>query len=71
MMFRGKFDRAQALQKEQMRGRDLAYDDEDIENKLEKHDTLAMILAALLTFLPAALIALGIICLAGWLFLFR
>lgn len=71
MMFRGKFDRAQALQKEQMRGRDLAYDDEDIESKLEKHDTLAMILAALLTFLPAALIALGIICLAGWLFLFR
>ena len=71
MMFRGRFDRARALQKEQMRGRDLAYDDEDIESKLEKHDTLAMILAALLTFLPATLIALGIICLAGWLFLFR
>ena len=71
MMYRGKFDRAHAFQKEQMRGRDLAYDDENISDKLEKNDTLAMILAALLTFLPAALIALGIICLIGWLFIFR
>ena len=71
MMFRGKFDRAHALQKEQMQGRDLAYDDENISDKLEKNDTLAMILAGLVTFIPAALIALGIICLVGWLFLFR
>ncbi|MBQ6519245.1 MAG: hypothetical protein IJI14_11030 [Anaerolineaceae bacterium] len=60
-----------ALQKEQMRGRDLAIDDVDLEDKLEKNDTLAMILAALLTFLPAALIAIGIMLLVGWLFLFR
>ena len=71
MMFRGKFDRAKAFQKEQMRGRDLAYDDENISDILEKNDTLAMIIAGLITFLPAALIAIGIICLAGWLFLFR
>lgn len=71
MMFRGRFERAKALQKEQMRGRDLAIDDVDLEDKLEKNDTLAMILAALLTFLPAALIAIGIVLLVGWLFLFR
>ena len=71
MMYRGKFDRAHAFQKEQMRGRNLAYDDENISDKLEKNDTLAMIIAGLITFLPAALIAIGIICLAGWLFLFR
>lgn len=71
MMFRGKFERARNFQKEQMKGRQLAYDDEDIESKLEKHDTLAMILAALLTFLPAALIAIAAICLIGWLFIFR
>ena len=59
-MFRGRFDRARAFQKEQMQGRDLAYDDVDIEDKLEKHDTLAMVLAALLTILPAALLAIGI-----------
>ena len=71
MMFRGRFDRARAFQKEQMQGRDLAYDDVDIEDKLEKHDTLAMVLAALITILPAALLAIGIMLLAGWLFLFR
>ncbi len=71
MMFRGRFDRARALQKEQMQGRDLAYDDADIEEKLEKHDTLAMVLAALITILPAALLAIGIMLLVGWLFLFR
>ena len=71
MMFRGRFERVKALQKEQMRGRDLAIDDVDLEDKLEKNDTLAMILAALLTFLPAALIAIGIMLLVGWLFLFR
>ncbi|MBQ4514690.1 MAG: hypothetical protein II969_16985 [Anaerolineaceae bacterium] len=71
MMFRGRFDRARALQKEQMQGRDLAYDDVDIEEKLEKNDTLAMVLAALITILPAALLAIGIMLLVGWLFLFR
>lgn len=71
MMFRGRFDRARALQKEQMQGRDLAYDDVDIEDKLEKNDTFAMILAALITILPAALLAIGIMLLVGWLFLFR
>ncbi len=71
MMFRGRFDRAKALQKEQMQGRDLAYDDVDIEDKLEKNDTLAMVLAALITILPAALLAIGIMLLVGWLFLFR
>ena len=71
MMYKGKYDRARDFQKEQMDGRDLAYDDENIEDKLEKNDTLAMILAALLTFLPAALIALGLISLIGWLFVIR
>ena len=71
MMFRGRFDRARTLQKEQMQGHDLAYDDVDIEDKLEKNDTFAMILAALITILPAALLAIGIMLLVGWLFLFR
>ena len=71
MMFRGKYDRARALQKEQMQGRDLAYDDENLAEKLEKNDTLAMILAALITFIPAAVIGLGLMILAGWFFFFR
>ena len=71
MMFRGKYDRARAFQKEQMKGRPRAADADDLEGMLEKHDTLAMILSALLTFLPVALIALLLICLAGWLFIFH
>ena len=71
MMFRGKYDRARALQKEQMKGRQMAADVDGLEGMLEKHDTLAMILSALLTFLPAVLIALGLICLVGWLFIFH
>lgn len=71
MMFRGKFDKARAFQKEQMQGRQLAADVDDLEGQLEKHDTLALILSALLTFLPAAIIVLALICLAGWLFIFR
>ena len=70
-MFRGKYERARAFQQEQMKGQKLAVDEEDLENVMEKNDTLAMILAGLLTFLPAALIALAIICLAGWLFIVR
>lgn len=71
MMFRGKYDRARSFQKEQMQGRQLASDVDDLEGQLEKHDTLALILSALITFLPAALIALGVICLVGWLFIFH
>ena len=71
MIFRGKYERAREFQAEQRKGLEPAFEDEDLEGKLEKNDTLAMILAALLTFLPAALLALALICLAGWLFIFR
>ena len=70
-MFRGKYERARAFQQEQMKGQKLAVDEEDLENVMEKNDTLAMILAALLTFLPAVLIALAVICFVGWLFIVR
>lgn len=38
---------------------------EDYEVPLEKNDTLAMIIAALIVLLPVALIVLGIIALIG------
>ena len=71
MMFRGKFERARNWQKTKMQGHPPACEEEDLSEKLEKNDTLAMILAAMLTFLPAALIMLAVICLAGWFFIFR
>lgn len=41
----------------------------EAEGGLEKNDTLAMILAAALVFLPAALIALGVMALLVFLIL--
>ncbi len=71
MIFQGRFEKARKLQQEQMNGSERAYDDENISNKLEKNDTLAMILSALMVFLPAALIVLGVVSLLGYLFIVR
>ncbi len=71
MIFQGRFERARKLQQEQIKGIERAYDDENLSDKLEKNDTLAMILSALIVFLPAALIALGVISLLGYLFIVR
>ncbi len=71
MSFQGRFERARKLQQEQIKGIERAYDDENLSDKLEKNDTLAMILSALIVFLPAALIALGVISLLGYLFIVR
>ena len=71
MIFQGKYDKARALEKERMEGKKRAVDEEDLESKLEKNDVLAMILSALLVFLPAALIVLGILALVGYLFFFH
>ena len=70
MIFGGKFDRARKLQQEKMEGRERAYDD-DIGSKLEKGDTAALIISALITFLPVALITLGVLALVGYLFVMR
>ena len=71
MIFQGRFEKARKLQQEQMNGRERAYDEENISDKLEKNDTLAMILSALMVFLPAALIVLGVVSLLGYLFVVR
>ncbi|MBQ8161378.1 MAG: hypothetical protein IJ083_11620 [Clostridia bacterium] len=71
MIFQGRFDRARKLQKEQQEGKDLAFENENLEGQLEKNDTLALILSALLVFVPAALIVLGLISLIGYFFLVR
>ena len=63
MIFGGKFDRARKLQQEKMEGRERAYDDDGIGSKLEKGDTAALIISAMITILPVALIALGVLAL--------
>ena len=71
MIFGGKFDRARKLQQEKMEGRERAYDDDGIGSKLEKGDTAALIISALITFLPVGLITLGVLALVGYLFVMR
>lgn len=39
--------------------------------ELEKNDVLAMFIAAVITFLPVALVVLGIIAFGAWFFLTR
>ena len=49
MIFQRKYERARALQKERMGDAPRALEEEDLAEKLEKKDTLALILSALIT----------------------
>lgn len=71
MIFHGRYDRARKLQQEKMQGRERAYDDDQLGSKLEKGDTAALIISAMITILPVALIALGVLALVGYLFVVR
>ena len=71
MVFRGRYEKAMALLKEKQRGKELAFEDENLADKLEKNDTLALILSALLVFGPAALLVLGLVSLIGYFFVIR
>ena len=71
MLYRGRYDKAMARLKEKQQGKELALEDENLADKLEKNDTLAMILSALLVFLPAALLVLGLVSLVGYFFVAR
>lgn len=71
MLFQGRYEKARRLQQERLNGRERAFDDETLSDKLEKKDTAALIISALLVFLPAALLVLGIVSLIGYLFVVR
>lgn len=71
MIFRGRYDRARKLQQEQQEGRQRAVDDDQLASKLEKGDTAALIISALITIMPVALVILGLLALAGYFFVVR
>lgn len=71
MLFQGRFEKALDHLRAKQQGKERAFDDENLADKLEKNDTLAMILSALLVFLPAALLVLGAVSLIGYLFVVR
>ena len=70
-MFEGKRKRAEAFLREQSQGKEKALADEELGSKLEKGDTLAMILSALLVIVPVALVVLAVMALAGYFFVMR
>lgn len=66
MLFQRKYDRAKQLLKERTGDSPKALEDENLADKLEKNDTLALILSALIVFIPVVLIFLLIIAGIGY-----
>lgn len=71
MIFQRKYERARRLQQERMGEAPRALEDENLADKLEKKDTLALILSALIVIIPAVLLFLGIAVGIGYLFVAR
>lgn len=71
MLFHRKYEKMKAFQKEQLGDSPPALEDENLTDKLEKNDTKALILSALITIVPVALVFLLLICAAGYFFLVR
>lgn len=66
MLFGKKIDRVLNVRKAEER-----FEEEREELPLEKNDRLAMILAALIVFIPVFLVIVGILLLVLYLFFFR
>jgi len=66
MLFQRKYDRMKKFQKEQLGDAERALETENFADKLEKNDTLALILSALIVVLPVALLFLLIISAVGY-----
>ena len=71
MIFQGRYDRAKKLQQEQLGDSPRALEDENLADKLEKNDVLALILSAMITIIPVALIFLLVIAAVGYFFIIR
>lgn len=66
MIFQRKYERAMKHLKEQTGESPKALEDENLADKLEKNDALAMIISGLIVIVPVALLALLIICGVGY-----
>jgi len=66
VIFQRKYERAMKHLKEQTGESTKALEDENLADKLEKNDALAMILSALIVIVPAALIVLLIVSGIGY-----
>ena len=66
MIFQRKYERAMQYLKERTGNSPKALEDENLADKLEKNDALAMVIAGLLVILPVALVVLLIVCGVGY-----
>lgn len=71
MIFRSKYDKQIQNIQEKNKGRERAYDRDDVQNIMEKGDLPAMIISAMLVILPVALVVLLIVSAAGYFFVAR
>nr|MBR4281843.1 hypothetical protein [Clostridia bacterium] len=71
MLFHGRYEKQMQRIKEKNKESQRVYDVEDVRNVLEKGDVPAMIIAALITILPVALVFLLAISAIGVFFIAR
>lgn len=71
MLFQRRYEKQLENIKKKNEGTMRTVDEENIQSMLEKNDTLAMILSALITIVPVALVFLVAICAAGYFFIVR
>lgn len=71
MIFERKYERARKLQQERLGDSPRALEDDSISDKLEKNDVPALIISALITIVPVALILLALVSAIGYFFLVR
>ena len=72
ILFEGKYKRARKLQQERNAQRGAIVGNQmPLESQMEKGDLPAMIIAALITILPVAILVLAILAAAGYFFVIR
>lgn len=71
MIFEGKFEKALTQLKLRSASMEKVITDEGLSSELEKRDAKALVLSALLVFVPAALLFLGLVLGLSYLFIVR
>ncbi len=71
ILFHSKFEKLRAFSREKMGGSPGALEDENLADKLEKNDTLALILSALITIVPVVILFLCLVTAIGYFFIVR
>lgn len=69
--FQRKYEQLRAWEKEKLGDDPKALENRELKDQLEKNDTLALIISALITIVPVALVFLCLVAAAGYFFIVR